>query len=85
MNTKRLIGFIFFPLEKALKFIGSLVNQCPDKDELRKLRNSPMFNNPFKKNPNDNFDMKKELNHKRDHHAKGSISTDSRIFNRPRK
>jgi len=85
MNTKRLIDLIFLPLEKVLSCIGSVLNQCPTKDECKKLRTSPIFNNPFRKKPQNNFDLNKKSNYKQDYHAKGPKNSDARIFNKARR
>jgi len=85
MNIKIITDLITIPIEKVLNCIGSIINQSPGREELEKLKHSPLFNNPFLKKVKNIFEKKNEANHKRDHKAKGTFHADSQIFNKPRK
>ena len=71
-------------IEKALHYIGSIINQSPTKDEMKRLKTPPLFKSTFPKKKLRTFDMKNQHDNRRDHKAKGSIQTDSQIFNKPR-
>ena len=85
MKMKKWISFYLSPMLKMLQALGKILNQSPDKGELKKLRHSPLFNNPFKlKNDSKGIkksDALKDLNS----HPKGSVKTETAIFNKLRK
>jgi hypothetical protein len=85
MNITKLIDLIFNPIEKALKCVGSIINQSPSKDEIKSLKTSPLFKSTYPHKSKSTFEKTSEHDHKRDHKAKGSVNTDSQIFNKPRK
>ena len=84
MFTQNVARFLLKKAEYVLRFVGRLVNQCPTKEEIKRLRHSPIFNNPFTKKNDSSFRPQNDLNHKRDHAPKGAFNTDARIFNKPR-
>jgi hypothetical protein len=84
VNIKRIINIIFLPVEKILTTVGALINQLPTKEEIKGLRHSPVFKNTYPQKNKKKFDLRNESAPYWDHRAKGSVNTDTRIFNKPR-
>ncbi len=82
---KKILGIIACPVQKILKGLGAIINQCPGKDELNQLKQSPLFKSTYPKMGKKNSVQKNQPDHKKDHKPKGSVNTDSQIFNKPRK
>jgi hypothetical protein len=69
------------PFEKILHSIGEVLNQCPNKDDIKRLRQSPYFRHPLRakvKKRGQSFKVKK-------HGFKGTRHSEVRTFNHPRK
>jgi len=85
MKKKKWVDHLASPILKIFQVLGKIINQSPDKGEQKKLRHSPLFNNPFKFK----YDLKgikksdslKDVNPR----SKGSVKTETAIFNKLRK
>lgn len=84
MNVRRIIDLLFLPLEKTLNCIGAILNQIPSKDELKKIKTSPIFKSTFPKTMKKIFNDQSVRALKKDHRPKGSAHSDTQIFNKPR-
>lgn len=82
MVVKKIIDLLFYPLEKFLQCIGSVLNTCPTQDEIKKLKKSPINRSTYPKSTQKN---KPKPRIKKRIHPQGSINTESKIFNKPRK
>lgn len=84
---KKILSLLTGQLEHALKCIGKVINQMPDREELKNLKQSPIFNNPFaqKKAPPTRKGTKKAANPRRNRKAKGPVHSEAKTFNKPRR
>jgi hypothetical protein len=84
MDFKTIIYDLVTPIEKILRLMGKVLNQCPEKEELKKLRQYPLFNNPFswktRKIPKEKIDRPSKFYQG----ARRSKHSDTKIFNHPR-
>ncbi len=85
MIITKLLGLGASPVKKILNGLGAILNQCPGKEELNQLKQSPLFKTSYPKKKKETSVQKNQPNHKKDHKPKGSVNTDSQIFNKPRK
>jgi hypothetical protein len=82
MVVKKIIDLLFYPLEKFLKCVGSVLNTCPSPDEIKKLKKSPINRSTY---PKSTQKIKAKPQIKKRIHPKGSTNTETKIFNKPRK
>jgi hypothetical protein len=82
MVVKKIIDLLFYPLEKFLQCVGSVLNTCPSPEEIKKLKKSPINRSTYPKSTQKN---KPKPRIKKRIHPQGSINTESKIFNKPRK
>ncbi len=82
MVVKKIIDLLFYPLEKFLKCVGSVLNTCPTQDEIKKLKKSPINRSTY---PKSTKTIKPKPRIKKRIHPQGSINTETKIFNKPRK
>jgi hypothetical protein len=82
MTAKQIIDHLFYPLEKLLKCVGSVLNTCPTQEEMKKLKKSPINRSSYPKSNQKNL-MKPKI--KKRTKPQGSTKTEKKIFNKLRK
>jgi hypothetical protein len=82
MVVKKIIDLLFYPLEKFLKCVGSVLNTCPTQEEIKKLKKSPINLSTYPKSAK-KIEPKPRI--KKRTHPQGSIKTETKIFNKPRR
>ena len=82
MVIKKIIDLLFYPLEKFLQCVGSVLNTCPTQEEIKRLKKSPINRSTF---PKSTQKIKAKTRIKKRIHPQGSTNTETKIFNKPRK
>jgi hypothetical protein len=81
MSINHLFQRLVSPIKKILQTIGEVLNQCPNQDDIKRLRQSPYFRNPLRakvKKRRQSFKVKK-------HGLKGTRHSEVRTYNHARK
>ena len=82
---KKLFSKISKTAEQILILVGSVLNQCPGKEELKKIRLSPVFRSKFPKMKSHFCHDPKKDEAETNSHPKGGPHFETRTFNKSRK